>query len=128
MISVAVAEEVSVCGEEYDRWCEINHPMCDFYRGICAKEKKEIFPKYEEPLYGDKIIKEDEDFTTPSKRQVLLNRLQVIEELIKSQANPQAILSNIKAFQNQTEKYVVNELRKGEILAYSEALAQSIIE
>lgn len=70
----------------------------------------------------------DEDFTAPSKRQVLINKLDVIENLIKNKANVQAILANIEVFQNNTEKFVVNEQRKEELLAYSEAIAQSIIK
>lgn len=65
---------------------------------------------------------QDNDFTTPSKRQVLLNKLDVIEHLFDTPANEQAIISNTKAFENQVEKFVVNETREKELLIYAEGV------
>jgi hypothetical protein len=68
----------------------------------------------------------DSDFTTASKRQVLLNKLNNIEVLLGTPANEQAIISNTEAFKNQVDNFVVNEQRKEELIQYADALIKYI--
>ncbi|OGF60100.1 MAG: hypothetical protein A2Y62_16795 [Candidatus Fischerbacteria bacterium RBG_13_37_8] len=68
----------------------------------------------------------DEDFTNPQKRQVLLNKLEVIEKLIESPANSQAVIANTKAFENQVDNFLSNAQRKEELISFAEALIASI--
>ena len=68
----------------------------------------------------------DEDFTTPSKRQVLQNKLDVIEHLIETNANEQAIISNTRVFEKDVTKFVANEVRKEELIDFAESIISSI--
>ncbi len=68
----------------------------------------------------------DSDFTTPSKKQVLLNRLNTIENLLETPANNQAIISNTEAFKNQVDNFVVNEEKKESLIALADALIKSL--
>jgi len=55
------------------------------------------------------------DFTTPSKQSILINDWERVEELRQTEANPQAVLSNIDNFQNNLNKWVVNDQLKNEV-------------
>lgn len=63
-VNLAHTQEGSVCGTEYEKWCEVSHPLCEFYRSTCTDPAPEMFPKYIEPLYFSKI---SEDFGMESK-------------------------------------------------------------
>ncbi len=78
-----------------------------------AKETIEVMP--------------EEDFTNPNKRKILINKLEVIEQLINLPANEQAVISNIEVFKNQIDNFVINPDKKDELTSYADALIDSMI-
>lgn len=69
---------------------------------------------------------QDSDLINPSKKQVLQNRLNVIENLMDTPANNQAIISNAEAFKNQVENFVINETAREELVRLTEGFISSI--
>jgi len=52
----------------------------------------------------------------------------VIENLLQTPADNQAAISNTEAFKNQVDNFVINNERRIELLAFSDALIQSLQE
>jgi len=127
MNSVGEEADISKLSPPWDKIYKIMGISDDFHPKAIEIQDVITASSFIELARAEIELMNDSDFTTPSKRQVLLNRLQVIENLIDKEANVQSIISNIEAFQNQATKFIVNETKKEDILGYSEALIQSII-
>ncbi|OGF67389.1 MAG: hypothetical protein A2Y62_00950 [Candidatus Fischerbacteria bacterium RBG_13_37_8] len=70
----------------------------------------------------------DNDFINANKREVLLNKLAVIEQLMNSPANEQAVVANTEAFKNQVDNFIVNDAKEKELISFSDALIVAIQE
>lgn len=57
---------------------------------------------------------------------MLLNKLDVIEQLLKSPANTQAVIANTINYENKVDNFVVNAERKLELKQYAESLIDSL--
>ena len=96
---------------------QMNKPICQINVGGApiriAVQPHTLKENVSYQIKNDIAMADLEAFTEPSKKTILIKDWERIEELQETQANPQAVLSNINNFQKNMNKWVVNvELKK----------------